>query len=42
MTEDVPEKRKSRALVPTKWAPTTGYVERSSSLAKLETVAAYV
>jgi hypothetical protein len=42
LIEDVPEERKTRSLVATTYAPTTEYVERFSSLAKLVRVTAYV
>jgi len=42
MTEDVPEERRKRPLVATTCAPTTQYLERFSSLAKLAREIVYV
>ena len=42
MIEDIPEECRKRSLVATTCAPTTEYVKRFSSLAKLARVTAYV
>jgi hypothetical protein len=42
MIEDIPEEHRKRSLVSTTCAPTTEYMERFSSLAKLARVTVYV